>query len=261
MLEPEDCDDMGGAVQEAETCVDVDCASSRSYTSELVTRAITDTAATVITIDVPDSGTIASIKSVDLLALTHTWAGDVTITLEHAGVTVTLLDRPGVPESTFGDSSDFDGSDYTWIEGGTVYDAFIADPVPSDMPYGPIPPSAFADFVGLDKLGPWTLTITDSAAGDDGSIDGFRLSLNNGAPAKGACCLPDGSCFEEVEEMCGLTGGTYQGSSTCVLVTCGTTACTGDITGAGGVPDGEVGFVDLLEVLSSWGGVRSVQET
>ena len=215
VFEEEQCLDKGGAVQDAETCVDVDCASTRSYTSTIETRAITDTKATVITIDVPDRGTIASIKSVDLLSLSHTWAGDVTITLEHAGVTVTLLDRPGVPESSFGDSADFDGSVYVWSDGGFVYDADEFDgTVPSDMAYGLIPPTAFADFVGLDKFGPWTLTITDSAAGDDGAIDGFRLSLNNGEPV---------------------------------------TICSGDIAGAGNAPDGVIDFIDLLTLVGNWG--------
>ena len=70
---------------------------------------------------IDEGGEIASFKSIEILGFNHSWAGDLQIFLTHkdTGTTVTLLDRPGVPESTFGDSADFAGN-YTWIDGGFV---------------------------------------------------------------------------------------------------------------------------------------------
>ena len=49
-------------------------------------------------------GTIGDVNF--LIGVTHTWVGDLIVTLEHGGTTVTLIDRQGVPASTFGCSAD-----------------------------------------------------------------------------------------------------------------------------------------------------------
>jgi hypothetical protein len=133
---------------------------------------------------VPDHGIIKSFQSVSLLGFNHTWAGDLSIVLVHKdnGVSVTLLDRPGVPQSTFGDSADFNGQStgpYNWADGGFVYDTDFFGATVTNHNLGPIPPSALSQFVGKDKYGVWSLIITDFAAGDTGKIQGWTITIQN----------------------------------------------------------------------------------
>jgi len=50
------------------------------------------------------SGTVSDLV-VDL-SVSHTWVGDLIVTLEHGGQTAVLMNQPGVPASTFGCSFD-----------------------------------------------------------------------------------------------------------------------------------------------------------
>ena len=136
-----------------------------------------------------EHGAIASMDLVSLIGFNHTWAGDLIITLTHkdTGTSVTLLDQPGVPESTFGDAANFAGN-YDWLDGGFVYDADIYDTnVPTDVIMGPVS-GALSDFAGEDKFGTWSLTISDNAAGDTGSLAGWSFSITY-VPAPGALAL------------------------------------------------------------------------
>ncbi|NNM26445.1 MAG: hypothetical protein HKO59_10765 [Phycisphaerales bacterium] len=150
--------------------------------------ALVDSGVASFTIDVADDLAIDSFKDVVLQGFSHTWAGDLIITLEHGGTTVTLLDRPGNPESTFGDSADFDGSDYTWTDTGFVYDAdLFGSTVPSADPFAPTG-GALANFDGMNVGGDWTLSISDNAGGDTGSLGGWSFTANL-IPAPGALAL------------------------------------------------------------------------
>lgn len=138
---------------------------------------------------VPDHGVIASFDMVSLFGFNHTWAGDLIIKLTHkdTGTSVTLLDRPGIPESNFGDSADFAG-DYDWVDGGFVYDVDIyTDFVPTDIIMGPVS-GLLSNFAGEDKYGMWSLTISDNAGGDVGSLGGWGFTVTN-VPAPGVLAL------------------------------------------------------------------------
>ena len=142
---------------------------------------------------VPDHGIIKNFKSVSLIGFNHTWAGDLTIILRHKdnNLSVTLLDRPGFPQSGFGDSANFNGQTsgpYNWTDTGFVYDtdAFGIDVTNHSL--APIPPSALADFNNKDKYGLWSLIITDFAAGDTGKLGSWTITINN-VPAPGAVAL------------------------------------------------------------------------
>jgi subtilisin-like proprotein convertase family protein len=137
---------------------------------------------------VAESGPIVSFLDVNLFDFSHTWAGDLAIYITHkdTGTQVVLLDRPGVPESTFGDSADFSG-DYTWTDAGFVYNADVfADFVPTDRNYGPVS-GHLSDFVGEDKHGTWSLRIVDNAGGDTGGISSWSFTVVN--PTPGALML------------------------------------------------------------------------
>lgn len=139
---------------------------------------------------VPDSGAIASLDSVNL-DINHTWVGDLTIDLIHkdSGTAVRLVDRPGFPESTFGNSDDLAGL-YSFVDGAAPIPE-EADPGGSGMvapgQYGPSGPGSLADFSGLDKGGIWSLVIQDDASGDTGALNGWNIVMTN--PAPGALAL------------------------------------------------------------------------
>lgn len=95
---------------------------------------------TMSTISVADSGAIADITV--FIDAFHTFQGDLTITLEHAGTTALLFDGSGA-------------DDYM---GGT-YDVT-------------------ADFAGADLMGDWDLLIVDQFGGDTGVLTTWNISGN-----------------------------------------------------------------------------------
>ncbi len=106
---------------------------------------------------------------------THTWVGDLRFTLQHvpSGTTAVLIDRPGVPASTFGCS----GNDYDVTVDDEGPDTAIESqcsnlPAISGRAPGGDPPntSLLAAFDGESTSGVWTLTVVDNAAGDTGSL-------------------------------------------------------------------------------------------
>lgn len=138
---------------------------------------------------VEEHGIIRTFDSFSLFGFSHTWAGDLIIKLTHkdTGTSVTMLDRPGVPESVFGDSADFLG-DYDWEDGGFIYDADIYGAfVPTNVIMGPVS-GLLSDFAGEDKFGVWSLTISDNAAGDLGSLQSWGFTVTN-VPAPGVLAL------------------------------------------------------------------------
>ena len=98
--------------------------------------------------------------------ITHTWDGDLTITLTSPdNVTVELANQIG--------SS---GDNYS----GTVFDDEAGTAIGAGSPpyAGTFQPSgSLADFDGLQTMGDWTLSITDNANGDDGTLNNWDLQL------------------------------------------------------------------------------------
>ncbi len=122
-----------------------------------------------ITIDVPAFFTNAITDLTFDLRIDHTWVGDLIVTLQSpSGTTVTLMDRPGRPASTFGCGLDnvdanFDDASGTPVEnecagGGTAIQGTLN------------PQGSLSDFDGEIPAGVWTLTVTDNAGFDTGTI-------------------------------------------------------------------------------------------
>lgn len=138
------------------------------------------------TITVTDDFEISDI-TVTLNDLTHTWAGDLIITLEHVdtGTEVDLVHRVGrTGDSGFGDSSDY-GADYSfndaftgdlWAEAAATGAGVIAggNYFPTTVDGGA---SSLSDFDGESSAGDWKLTISDNASGDSGALRSWTLSL------------------------------------------------------------------------------------
>jgi endonuclease YncB( thermonuclease family) len=109
---------------------------------------------------------------------THTWVGDVTMTLAHGVDTAVFFNRPGFTGSGFGCSGDNvdviandEGADGNIESQCGDAPAIFGDRVGGD----PASTSLLANFDGASMSGTWTLTVQDSAAGDTGTLDTWCL--------------------------------------------------------------------------------------
>jgi subtilisin-like proprotein convertase family protein len=133
------------------------------------------------------SGAQPYLTDLDLFTkIPHTFAGDLEVTLTSpAGTVVTLTTDNGSSTNDV-----FNGT--TWDD-----DANPGSPVPytanpglvTDRQYGNLvvaeritPEEPLAAFIGEDPNGTWTLTVSDDAGGDGGTIDEWTLNLS-GLPA------------------------------------------------------------------------------
>lgn len=124
----------------------------------------------VDTITVTGSGILADLDVV--IKAQHTYVGDLRFVLEHEGVSAELIDRPGRTTSGFGCSgADIDvvvndeGVDGDIESQCSTAPAIFGDRVGGD-PAGPV----LASFDGADLAGEWTLTVTDNAGQDTGTL-------------------------------------------------------------------------------------------
>lgn len=111
---------------------------------------------------------------------THTWVGDLRFTLTHndSGTSVVLYDRPGVPGSSFGCSGDnIDATINDEGVDGNVETMCGNNPATSGDVVGGDPPntSLLSAFDGEAFGGTWTLTVTDNAGGDVGTLNEWCL--------------------------------------------------------------------------------------
>jgi hypothetical protein len=127
------------------------------------------------------TGTTGPISDLNTsLVLTHTWVGDVTISITHddTGTSATYFDRPGYTGTGFGCSGD--NADVTADDQGpdtpietqcSNLPAISGDAVGGDPPDN----TQLAAFNGEDFYGSWTMHATDSAGGDTGTVDTWCL--------------------------------------------------------------------------------------
>lgn len=140
-----------------------------------VPKAIPDNNATGVNslFTFPGAGTVSDLD-VRISSLTHTWVGDLRMTLSHAGTTVVLMNRPGA--GTNGSS----GNDFTNL----VLDdeaATTIESIPSTNPAGGYtgsyrPDESLSAFDGHSLAGTWTLNISDNAATDTGTLNSWAMS-------------------------------------------------------------------------------------
>jgi MYXO-CTERM domain-containing protein len=140
--------------------------------------------------------------TISLNGLTHTWVGDLVVTLTHidGGETSNLFNRVGKTNATtgFGDSSDLAGNyafsdsftgDFWAAAGGTT------GPVPAGNYFASGALSAakvnlLDAFGGINANGTWRLSIVDAAAGDLGALGDWSISfVKSPVPAPGALAL------------------------------------------------------------------------
>ena len=114
----------------------------------------------------------------------HTWVGDLSFTLVHVdtGTSVTVIDRPGVPASTYGCSGDNIAAMLD-DEAGTAVEGQCSAGTPTIN--GTFSPNnALSGFDGESVNGTWRLDINDAVSPDGGTLNGWCLeaTLGGGVP-------------------------------------------------------------------------------
>lgn len=142
------------------------------------------------------AGSITSLDRVTVFAISHTWVGDLTVRLNYGGQMFTLFHRPkGTSTSTAGSSNNFAGVTLDFLPSATTtIDSIVDATTTTNIPGGTYRAAhqtvenqtttsanntVLSDhnvFNGLDPNGSWTMSITDSAGGDVGSIQGWAAA-------------------------------------------------------------------------------------
>lgn len=165
----------------ANTCGDGVASATFTFTTGLqycdaANAAIPDNqpaAGLVRTIVVPSSGNITDLQVG--FTVTHTWMGDIKAVLSKDGVTRAIMDRPGVPAATSGCNGD--NADIVFDDAATlVAETNCTNTVPGYIPGEHYRPNeTLAAFDNTDIAGTWTLTVTDNALQDSGSLISWCL--------------------------------------------------------------------------------------
>lgn len=122
-------------------------------------------------LDVVTPGTLTDLQV--QVEIAHPWVGDLELRLTSpAGTTVSLLDRPGVPDDTFGCSRDDMDVLFSDDADEPLENVCAGNPwfVGTAQPRQPL-----AAFDGQELAGPWRLTVIDHAPGDGGELVSWRL--------------------------------------------------------------------------------------
>jgi subtilisin-like proprotein convertase family protein len=130
-----------------------------------VPMTIADQGSAMSTLQVSQSVSLSDVNV--RVQINHTYVGDLMVTLRSpAGTTVTLLNRPACGDNnmnvTFDDSSSFNLQSH--CAGTTPWYSGVARPY-----------QALSAFNGQSSAGTWTLTVSDHAAGDGGTLVDWEL--------------------------------------------------------------------------------------
>ncbi len=214
------------------------------------------------------SGTVSGLNVA--IGLTHTWVGDLIVTLSNGSTTVTLVNRPGVVSggSTVGYSTDLAGQ-YVFTDVASTPFATAAATGPALAAGSYKPAQALSAFDGAPFEGTWTLSVSDNAGGDTGTIGGLDFVSVTVTPTcefSGACCCGS-SCSLTTAAACTGTNSVFSGSGTVCNVpgNISSPCCLADYNHAGGVS-----VQDIFDFLAGYfsgnpcadinGGGTSVQD-
>jgi subtilisin-like proprotein convertase family protein len=169
----------------------IDSPQSAAFTPWLATpeAPITDLATTVSTVEVTDMAAPISGMSV-YTEITHTFAGDLDITLRSpAGTVVTLTtDNGGANSDVFALTTwNDDAGDLN--PPGPVTDTLFQDGVAESFL---VPEEALGAFYGENPTGIWTLEVYDDAPGDTGTLYSWTLVVGFQA----CTCPGQGGCYD-----------------------------------------------------------------
>lgn len=131
---------------------------------------------------IPDPGQATSIinvaqhgliQDINILinSLTHPWDADLTLSISHGATTVVLAtEKGGSGGSDYLDTLFDDQAPFYSITDGNVYAPFS---------YIIKPEQLLSAFNGMDIFGDWSFTVSDSAGGDEGSINSWSLKATS----------------------------------------------------------------------------------
>lgn len=236
----------GAYVGDGTNCGD-SLGSPMTYPSGAVGGTLDDLVAPVVTvINVPDTFTVGDVNV--HIVLTHTFVGDLCATLEHNGTVVQLIQRSGADNGSgtchTGTPFGCSGDNYNIVlddEGtaGNIEDLCTAGGVNPTSPPNVVPFESLTAFDGMSSVGAWTLTVSDNAGGDVGTMDSWDIIIDGVGMSPcdsgtGACCISPTNCVpDQTLQECSAAGGTYLGlGSTCSQGVCDIMgACCNNITG------------------------------
>ncbi len=117
------------------------------------------------------SGALPSLLDLNLRTfITHTFAGDLDITLTSpAGTVVTVTTDNGADNNNVFNGTDWDNDGATPVTDTVFANGVVETPLS--------PEESFAAFLGENPNGTWTLKITDDAGGDVGTLNAWSLSI------------------------------------------------------------------------------------
>ncbi len=158
-------------------------AQTVTYCSTFAPIAIPDAGTPIDgSLTIPDANPILDVNL--QISATHSWVGDLTFTLNNGAANTTVINRPGVPSSTFGCNSDNIAGTFVDDEGtdGAWETTCLAGP--PAFPAGgrlvggdPASTNLMTIFDGFSTAGTWTVSASDGAGGDTGVFDGFCLEF------------------------------------------------------------------------------------
>ena len=163
------------------------------------------------TLNITDNLSITNLNV--YLSMTHTWVGDISVSLQSpAGTIAVIYDRPGVPASTLGCAGD--DIEATMADEAFIFVEDVCNDNNSVIPsiFGTFRPnSPLSVFDGESTLGTWTLTVTDNASLDIGTLDGWGLtyfgasaSLDVFLDANGSAAITAADINNGSNDACGI---------------------------------------------------------
>ncbi len=161
-------------------------------------------------INITDANSVSDINIG--LEIRHTWIGDVGVTIQSpSGTTVTIVDRPGNPASSFGClnnniSATLDDEASLPVENECASSSSTSNPPTSWAILGSFTPNnPLSAFDGEPINGNWTITVTDAGFGDTGFLDSWSITYETvvvvGNPPVIAC--PANITADNVPGTCG----------------------------------------------------------
>ncbi|HNT18755.1 MAG TPA: proprotein convertase P-domain-containing protein, partial [Acidobacteriota bacterium] len=166
-----------------------------TYASTDVPKAIPDSTTVTSTVAVTDNKVIQDVNVI-IGSLTHTYDGDVEMRILSPGsTTVLLVDNRGSSGDNFTNTV-FDDEASGSITAGTA--PFTG----SFRPEGTL-----SSFDGQNALGTWTLSVTDTASGDAGTLNAWSINFTYPAQSCGASLEYQSNSFTEACNGTGSGGG------------------------------------------------------
>jgi subtilisin-like proprotein convertase family protein len=164
----------------------------------------------VSTLTIPTHGRVGRLRFA--LAANHTWVGDLHAWLTSpSGTTVDLFERPGAGTSANYSTGNLVTSTPLLLDDDATKP--IQELASAEATIGGLyePNQPLSRFAGEDRYGTWTLRITDSRAGDAGTISSW--SLDTAAPACAITDAPTGLIADAATFRARLDPGPASGTS------------------------------------------------